>query len=827
LSLLLILCSFVTQTRAQNGILRDRVIHVWVDPHYGIDTATNYGAVQLNPNCNNGCSAGACTPVNVFLTGTCQPLLHAPWPFRTINGPSGALSYIGSNLGQAFGSCGNDSYTWKYAIIHLLPGIYARSNAYGPTNPPHPGNGQIPNGEVFPIELPAGVSIQGTSALNTIFDLGPINVDPLVAPNGGPAFQFGRAGTTATGVGTFISNVAIHGARPSRTSGSNATLTSKFAAIRLAPDLASSPTIANCFLYGNGIGVMVEASDDESVVHDGLQLINNTISFNNVGLWNGQTKTQGSKGVSRLILINNIFDSSWDNGLANPINWGLFAPSASHGFEGVALGDLSISGSGDYNAYETGGYNSGLSHPLINLQATGIRTGGSSPLNPGVDIALWTGRNVSGSRHGILYVRDLLTHMPLGVSFQNFDRSPHDFRLSPAVSPHVTSGSPVAPGTYLPVTDGARNPLVNRGWAGTLPVTMGNGLNLLTRPGKLTLPNDQNTWAFDCWNQDCEGQGNARIQTHEATIYPISGVGGIDIGADELGQLVVAGYRLGTTSFFDIKSGSSLLGPGVTPMNNKYLWFLGLPVNQIPVTAQFTLNPNRPYYRGVSHLAGPATNYIDSPTATTYYSPWFDNWSFGAPTGNPNYYLPSYADITPHLLPDFHPWWGKATINKAANPIWQDCIPGYNIALYSDPSENVIHAPGIYAGDPSGSPTYQFLDLTWQVAGGPAPATLIHQFGANPYSTGSGSSQQWPRLFRDGKAGQGFGASITLVQYTDWCLGRNGHSTTVDTLLPTTSGTSTLALRFSLENRDRPTWTANLSDTNVQSFMVLVEEDPN
>jgi len=47
----------------------------------------------------------------------------------------------------------------------------------------------------------------------------------------------------------------------------------------------------------------------------------------------------------------------------------------------------------------------------------------------------------------------------------------------------------------------------------------------------------------------------------------------------------------------------------------------------------------------------------------------------------------------------------------------------------------------------------------------------------------------------------------------------------MDTLLPTftTTGMTYTALRYSLENREHPLWTASLSDTNVQTFMVVVE----
>ena len=87
---------------------------------------------------------------------------------------------------------------WEYAIIHVLPGLYARDKAYGPVVGTHnPDNGLQPNGEKFPIYLPPRVSIQGTSALNTVFDV--TSPEDDIA---GPAFEFGTSRSTdAVGVG--------------------------------------------------------------------------------------------------------------------------------------------------------------------------------------------------------------------------------------------------------------------------------------------------------------------------------------------------------------------------------------------------------------------------------------------------------------------------------------------------------------------------------------------------------------------------------------------------------------------------------------------------
>ncbi len=102
-------------------------------------------------------------------------LQHAPYSFKTVGG---ALTWItkfpftstnsGKRLPWANPDFSNPSYTIDYIVIHCLPGLY------GPTINPQkaidPKSGLRWNGEVFPLDIPQRVSIQGTSALDTIFD---------------------------------------------------------------------------------------------------------------------------------------------------------------------------------------------------------------------------------------------------------------------------------------------------------------------------------------------------------------------------------------------------------------------------------------------------------------------------------------------------------------------------------------------------------------------------------------------------------------------------------------------------------------------------------
>ena len=765
-----------------------RVINLWVQGQYGSDSTTT-GAPWFNPRCTgggNGCKPTTeCKPNDVLLT-TGQVLLHAPWPFKTINQPGGALSYIPTLPFQG-------PVQWEHAIIHVLPGLYARSTAYGTAGTHNPDNGLQPNGEKFPIHLPPHVSIQGTSALNTVFDVS----SPTEVNVAGPAFEFGTAGST--GQDSFIDSIAIFGAKPDFQP-QNPPTAKTFAAIAIGGELDCSPTISNCFLYGNGIGVLVDAKTDGTTgIHDGTKLFNNTLAFNHVGLWNGDTTQSNNTGtgISKLILVNNIFDSSPEvaTGVNYPTNWAFYPPTAvtnNAGFEGIDFSDLQVAGTPgvDSNAYESGRFNNiAVPHPLVNLPGTAHRTT-AVPALPAHDIVNYT-RGL-GVRRGILFVRDALTK-PVFVADAgnsiNFDMSPHDFRLSPSAA--LANATPQVPGIL--------NPLVNAGWGGTFPMTMANSLVVSNPPGYLSLGvTNQNSWAFHNWNFDCEGYGNPRFQAH-GSFYGNSGGFGIDIGADELGQLVVAGYRFATTSFLRVLS----LTGGVTKvMDNKYQWFLGPPTGSIGgVTVPAPGNTKMPYFRAVDHLGTGPANY----TAGTYYPPWFATWSFSNAT---TYYYPTVADITPHLLDDPHPWWtppSTLNLSNATNPIWQSCIAQFNPWLYTDPTFGRVNPAGSYKGNGT---NYQWLDLTWTVTSN-SPLTLVQPFDL-------------VISFRNNQQG------LQLRQYDSWGRGYDSFypALKVDTYKPTfaNSGTRT-SVRYCMENKDRPAFTSVLTDTNLQSHMVLVEAD--
>ncbi len=680
-----------------------RVIHVWVDPHYGNDSAIN-GASILNPAGSACGSSNRFKPADVLDSSQNNAvLLHAPYPFKTINGPTGALNYIPS-LPYTSAVTG---ITWEYAIIHLLPGWYAPTtlnpNSYVNTGTQGPwhyrSNSVLASQEDFPIYIPDHVSIQGTSALNTVFH--------LEAPNGStnpqPAFVFGKRKTSNsplyTGVGSFISSISIFGSTLKNVNKDY----EKYAAIYFGTEAACHTTITNCWIFSNTIGILLDAPTSAQSWHQ-VTIANNTFVWNGAALWNGQSQNSNSQGVSRSILLNNIFDRtlpSNDSGLTWPYGFP-HVPGAFRGvptfsaFEGIADEDLRITAAtgsnpqtGIFNAWENIHYN--LAIKIGNLPITTLPSGLTNPSNSPVNLSAITG-NTSNLRRGILFIRDLFqngrfksgsgTYYYSPQSASHFDYCLGDFRLAPSVA--NAASEPQAPSNL--------NPLIDRGWSPTtgsnFPITFGNGRTLSNPPGFLALGSNQSTWPYSNWEFDCEGYGNPRILDHPKYVnYQSRSL--IDLGADESGLLIIAGYRFGTTNF--IKDLQPVMIPNTDSQENHYLWYIG-PSNH--TTAQSSGSIYSPLFRVI--IPQTSSEYDDLPWTSS-------SWTFAPPS---NYYSPQRVDITPALLADIHPYWSNPNV---FNPIWQPCQSGYNQALYWNPTAALINPPGTY---PVFGSTFQWLDST-------------------------------------------------------------------------------------------------------------------
>ncbi|MCA8957135.1 MAG: hypothetical protein KDC87_13755 [Planctomycetes bacterium] len=721
--------------------------------------------------------------------------------------------------------------TWSHAIVHLMPGVYAAGQPFDGANQ-YPGpeiydwsNGLRHNREVFPIRVPRRVSIQGTSALNTWIEL--YDAGATTGSNRpGPAFEFGVTTTSADqqsvlcdGDGTFLDSITVHGAI--RDPGGNYPAPKENAAIYIGPSVRSKPCISNCVFFANMVGISVAAAPEDTQGHDGTRIINNTFVANGVGVWNGQagvgyTPSTPAYGISKLVVVNNVFQPYWNgmgyapgvsggcpfgNQNTPPLNqplWQLWEPTsfpfARMGFQGIHYDDLNTLTTSntyrDFNAYEsTAGDPPTLPPGNVNLPTTFLppawgvtlvrsTTPPASALAPAVNLSRYTGYSLTagaGVSPGILFVRDLFcnavsyltsgsgTTLPAGflgpTGNPNFDGSPHDFRLAPVVTDSGTWNSPT-PGIRVPDLQSptsALNPLVDAGYWGT-SITQRNGLTV-EPPGQL-LPStdpDYPNFPYNTWIWDMEGHGNPRL--HDHPLYPNTGFGGvsIDIGADEMGELIVAGYRFGTTSFLHatsnvvLPSNPNALSP--LPMDNRYLWYIGPPTQNTSFVVQSQATPQLrmvdwPSRQG-SCSTTPVTlgwlhyplNYVTAspmPPSVPWFSPpsvtgigmancapngglFFEPWRFTSrttPVTCAGFYVPTFADVTPHLLPDVHPWWHVALGNSPVNPIWWSCSSLYNSLLYVNPWTNRVNPPGSAAmggsvtvtGPPSSTLSHRWLD---------------------------------------------------------------------------------------------------------------------
>jgi len=735
--------------------------------------------------------------------------MNAPWPFRTMTAAVASIPTLPTTS--------QTGIRWMYAILHLLPGWYAsvqfntslqQEGATG--NYYYLDNGLLASGENFPIQLPDRVSIQGTSVLNTVIQLAEEN------NNSEPeaAFQFGMAPGN-TGVGNFVSHVSIFGHYHEVLAGQSQLTAAAVYCGRVVP---STPTFTNCWFFGNECAFCLDAPTqvpDQNGMLDTWHeatITNCTFAWNKCGIWNGmqnapnEVPPRPSFGRSRTILINNIFDSTPTQGPAMiRSRWQrTFPPFPTVGktnFEGISQADMQMSAPSfrNWNAFErrdndsnpTTGYNRNIQIGI--LPPTSVMPAGgkwASPFAPGtatwgINLSDYTGNTSTTNQRGIIFIRDLMENgRAAGVAFRpnsndvDFDACPGDFRLSPAVAVARPSATPPGDTTY-----GGLSPVVDSGWNPTsstnFPVTMWNGLTLTDYPGTLPMTTPIVPFDFHNWNWDGEGHGNPRILNHPA--YTSAGDDRIDMGGDELGEEIVAGFRFGTTHFARINNLHHPVGRAapvvnnILPQSNRYLWFLGVAKNH----AQPLVDNNRPYFRVID---------------TVNTRPWVDLWDF-APKASSLYYEPETTDITPHLLPDIHPYWIGVFANKPSNPVWQHCLgaPLYNVTLYLPVDLAIINAPGAYKGFGT---DYRWLDGT-----GTSP--VFTQFAA-------------------------LGGPAAIDYFDDWCRARenNQPSRLYDTFpdyVTAAPPTLIISRRYSLEHKQKTPWRNSLDGSNLQSFNVMTK----
>jgi len=552
---LIVAAIFASHTSAQESLPERQhfILNLFVDATYGSDP----GAMKaLTPS--QGVWRVVPLQKHPNSSGPSGILTSIPYTFQTINGPNGCLAWL-KNVLSATGAGAPGAFVnsaqpnrlpwlpWQnnqtgkildYVVIHVLPGLYGpRATGFSNLDPK---SGLIYNGDKLPIALPPRVCIQGTSALDVIFDARCKETFPAVS-----IFTFDTSYSCYEKFKrTFIDSVTIRGARGEvGTHGITGVINFPGAGVLIADDNGQilKPIISNCFIVDNTVGIGIGSA--EGTVNCPV-IVNNTIAWNEVGLWNGGNPLSSSSQVAptcKPTLINNIFDST------SPTNRNTYSGYAGlvagrSGFEGVSSGELTVSqvaGNNvnvDYNAYEYPNYN----NRRVNL---GVAPQGwpsitvLPALNPGpnVDISVYTGNGATANR-GSLYINDIFYNarslLPGG-----HDLSFHDFRMTYHVG---TNPSGLASGIN-PLKDAGLN-LVSS----NIPIQMGNNNTLNEVPGipSGVMANAPTSYAdyatYFCSDEDCEGFGNPRI-------FPTGGT--VDIGADEVGNLIIAGYINGTRIF--------------------------------------------------------------------------------------------------------------------------------------------------------------------------------------------------------------------------------------------------------------------------------------
>ncbi|MBK9129937.1 MAG: hypothetical protein IPM13_19485 [Phycisphaerales bacterium] len=704
------------------------VWHIYVDPLFGDDTR----ALADNPPNGNvlplGIHPDGGEPADARpIAGVLQ---HAPFAFRTVKAAmSYALQFVpaGISMGNLWSRVVSFPrsppqlpidvlMTIRHVVIHCLPGLY------GPRIPGlpdiDPASGLPFNGDSWPVVVPSLVSIQGTSALDTIFDARLRATHILeVADHPYPPALVPHAHS-------FIDSVTVRNARAGGMDAWGSGAGIYVHGVLGDPGSQSAIKITNCFITNNTVGIGVDCFVGAvgQIAAQRPRIVNNTIAWNDIGLWSGNTREPDPDlSQNALVLINNIFDSGSPPGYI----------VGRSGFEGVGDTEKVVATRGgvsvniDFNAWEDQPRRVNLGVSILpNWPATPPRL---IAMGPRVDLTPFT----QPARRGCLYINDIF-RAALGV-----DYSPNDFRLAPM----VTEDAADPPGNQMPIPI---NPLVNvgiddGGVPGSLSIIMGNTIHMMTPPAPpglpvgaegplLPLPHTR----VDGWDYDGEGWGNPRISLRPgfANTNPW---GTIDLGADEMGKLIIAGFLNGTRIltpdpvpnaptagfhggiyFFDLSS----LNPIPRPQANLY------PGQQFPDA----LSPpvlNVDWWAHVQIPSWPelfpGSNYTDAsaPGTTTERNVWIG----AAGLGHEPFMRNLECNFSPHLAPDPHPFWGSWMFGQALGNLRD-----------------------VYASNPWYDHATNFPPPLLRRRDNP---TLFHNFGGGPGSTSWGGGFSGPMYVVD------------------------------------------------------------------------------
>ncbi len=607
------------------------VVHLYVDPIYGDDSL----AALYNPQPSGSrlplmAHRTSNTPINGWLQ-------HAPYAFKTV---TMAVQWINSfRLSPTTPilpwTNTQTSKTMDKIVIHCLPGLYGPKTKTGVDIDSASG---LPwNGETFPIELPNRVSIQGTSALDTIFDgrgdegltnyIFYIKADPYSAT---PSFER-----------CMIDSITIRNAVGSDQKkapyGAGIYLETTEEPVRLV--------ISNCFITNNDVGVALGAANGTGNYLLPI-LVNDTIAWNKIGIWSGQNLPQTNSFLNIGIAYPRIFNCIIDaNGPG--MNGGLSC------FEGLHSEDL-LAKAGPtgtllcYNAWDGpittqnpyGFANRGVAAPGWPTTSVRSNPGYNSAIQTFIDISSITQSGTSNPR-GILYINDLLR------SSQGQSYSAHDFRLAPFTSPAPT-----------PPLAGNFNLCANQG-LNSLPVYFAstNYPPITTFPPGLSGPGtgyDTQFAAMNAWDWDGEGFGNPRDIFLSGWPAPPQNRTTIDLGADEIDSLIMAGFIFKTRIF-------SRNVPSGPQIDRTPIYFVDAPNVQNRPRPQYTGFYGQDFVPGINNTWWPQaqTNPL-GPGAWGNYT----HGGLGCPrqqfitNQGFRYFMRNLqCDFSPHLITDPHPFW--------------------------------------------------------------------------------------------------------------------------------------------------------------------------
>lgn len=600
------------------------IYQVYADPHYGDDAL----ASALNPAPPG--LGGPIPPLGVHLDPGVGlkpingPIVQAPYSFRTV---SAALAYITVAFPGGLPWTDGSGQRVEKVVIHCLPGLYGPRLTGTPLVDPN--SGQVWNGDAFPLVIPHGVSIRGTSALASVFDARGTAVSIFdVVADGTQLHEF-----------DFINGVTIRNARSVEESPPGTG-----AGVYIHGTGTSLMTVSNCFIVGNTVGVAVASDSTKAANAHQPRVVNNTIAWNGVGIWNGDLNASGipSLGYHLMQILNNVIDASPPDVVRYP------APVSA--FEGVSQSQTmvtalqtsggSVAVNQNMNAWPVGYHNRGLA--IANWPVT-LQTGANQAFAR-FDLTPVIGHGIigrTGNVRAILYVNDALV-VRLGT-----DHSPHDFRLAPVVRAMNNATM--------------NNPLVNLGVALTGPYIQ---INMV--PVAITVPPGPSSAGdlidppatIHCWDWDAEGFGNPRITGRAG--FASGQYADIDLGADEMDALIQAGYIDSTRIYsHNVPSAQGIV-------DHTRVFFLDLPSGPYPRPVFNSLvggfQAPSIYYQWWTHVQTPVNALAGTNYTRGNASPVSSRFVLTDPFGLPGRVRPPFmrnlmCDVSPHLVQDSHPLW--------------------------------------------------------------------------------------------------------------------------------------------------------------------------